>query len=216
MNENEISEKIIGAAIEVHRILGPGLLESVYEEALCHELHLRGLQFTRQQSVPIPYKGIALGTDLRLDLLVENKVIIDLKAKESIVAIDRSKLLTYLRLSDKKLGLIINFHVQQLRFGIERIANNLPEWIILKLCETFAFLAASAFNLNDRTWIDYTYETKGACRKTEKLFKRRGERQGWLSTKTTANLCGGSKASRGLRQTFPAHYTGCCAHSLLR
>ena len=127
MNENEVSEKIIGAAIEVHRILGPGLLESLYEEALCHELHLRGVQFTRQQSVPIPYKGIALGTDLRLDLLVEDKVIIDLKAKESIVAIDRSKLLTYLRLSDKRLGLIINFHVQQLRFGIERIANNLAE-----------------------------------------------------------------------------------------
>lgn len=127
MNENEISEKIIGAAIEVHRILGPGLLESVYEEALCHELHLRGVEFTRQQSVPIPYKGITLGTDLRLDLPVEDKVIIDLKAKESIVAIDRSKLLTYLRLSDKRLGLIINFHVQQLRFGIERIANNLPE-----------------------------------------------------------------------------------------
>jgi len=126
-NENEVSEKIIGAAIEVHRILGPGLLESVYEEALCHELHLRGVQFTRQQSVPIPYKGIALGTDLRLDLLVEDKVIIDLKAKESIVAIDRSKLLTYLRLSDKRLGLIINFHVQQLRFGIERVANNLAE-----------------------------------------------------------------------------------------
>jgi len=127
MNENEVSEKIIGAAIEVHRILGPGLLESVYEEALCHELHLRGVQFTRQQGVPIPYKGIALGTDLRLDLLVEDNVIIDLKAKESIVAIDRSKLLTYLRLSDKRLGLIINFHVQQLRFGIERIANKLPE-----------------------------------------------------------------------------------------
>ena len=127
MNENEVSEKIIGAAIEVHRILGPGLLESVYEEALCHELHLRGVEFTRQQSVPIPYKGIALGTDLRLDLLVEDKVIIDLKVKESIVAIDRSKLLTYLRLSDKRLGLIINFHVQQLRLGIEQIANNLPE-----------------------------------------------------------------------------------------
>jgi len=72
MHENEISEKIIGAAIEVHRILGPGLLESVYEDALCHELHLRGLQFKRQQSVPIPYKGIKLGTDLRLDLLVED------------------------------------------------------------------------------------------------------------------------------------------------
>ncbi len=89
MHENEISEKIIGAAIEVHRILGPGLLESVYEDALCHELYLRGLQFKRQQSVPIPYKGIKLGTDLRLDLLVEYKVIVDLKAKEELSTIDK-------------------------------------------------------------------------------------------------------------------------------
>ena len=125
MHENEISEKIIGAAIEVHRIIGPGLLESVYEDALCHELHLRGLQFKRQQSVPIPYKGIKLGTDLRLDLLVEDKVIVDLKAKEDLSTIDKPKLLTYLRLSDKHLGLIINFHVEVLRDGIYRVANKL-------------------------------------------------------------------------------------------
>ena len=125
MHENEISEKIIGAAIEVHRILGPGLLESVYEDALCHELHLRGLQFKRQQGVPIPYKEIKLGTDLRLDLLVEDKVIVDLKAKEDLSTIDKPKLLTYLRLSSKHLGLIINFHVDVLRDGIFRVVNNL-------------------------------------------------------------------------------------------
>ena len=84
MHENEISEKIIGAAIEVHRVLGPGLLESVYEDALCHELNLRKIRFARQQSVPIPYKGIKLGTDLRLDLLVEKKVIVELKAKKKL------------------------------------------------------------------------------------------------------------------------------------
>ena len=84
MHENDISEKIIGAAIEVHRILGPGLLESVHEDALCYELRLRGLRFKRQQSVPIPYKDIKPGTDLRLDLLVEDKVIVDLKAKETL------------------------------------------------------------------------------------------------------------------------------------
>ena len=78
MHENEISEKIIGAAIEVHKILGPGLLESVYEEALCHELYLRGINFLRQQNVPIPYKGVKLETVLRLDLLVEDKVIVDI------------------------------------------------------------------------------------------------------------------------------------------
>ncbi len=125
MHENEISGKIIGAAIEVHRILGPGLLESVYEDALCHELHLRGFAFKRQESVPIPYKEIKLGTDLRLDLLVEDKVIVDLKAKEELSTIDKPKLLTYLRLSDKHLGLIINFHVEVLRNGIFRVVNNL-------------------------------------------------------------------------------------------
>src|SRR3972149_8812318 len=101
---DDLAHRIIGAAIEVHRLLGPGLLESVYEEALCHELHLRGLRFVRQQSVPIPYKGIKLGTDLRLDLLVEDKVIVDLKAKEKLSPIDKPKLLTYLRLSDRHLG----------------------------------------------------------------------------------------------------------------
>ncbi len=125
MHENEVSEKIIGAAIEVHRILGPGLLESVYEDALCHELHLRGLQFRKQQSIPIPYKGIKLGTDLRLDLLVEDKVIVDLKAKEELSMIDKPKLLTYLRLSDKHLGLIINFHVEVLCNGVFRVVNKL-------------------------------------------------------------------------------------------
>ena len=104
MHENEISEKTSGAAIEVHRILGPGLSESVYEEALCHELHLRGLKYVRQQNVPIPFKGIRLGTDLRLDLLIADKVIVDLKAKEKLSPIDRPKLLTYLRLSDMHLG----------------------------------------------------------------------------------------------------------------
>ena len=127
MHENDISEKIIGAAIEVHRILGSGLLESVYEEALCHELHLRGLKFVRQQSVPIPFKKIKLGTDLRLDLLVEDKVIVDLKAKEKLSSIDKPKLLTYLRLSEKHLGLIINFHVEVLHHGIARVVNELQE-----------------------------------------------------------------------------------------
>ena len=125
MHENEISEKIIGAAIEVHRILGPGLLESVYEEALCHELSLRGLNFVRQQNVPIFFKGVKLGTDLRLDLLVEDKVIVDLKAKEKLSPTDKPKLLTYLRLKDKRLGLIINFHGELLRDGIYRVVNNL-------------------------------------------------------------------------------------------
>jgi len=127
MHENEISERVIGAAIEVHRILGPGLLESVYEEALCHELHLRGIKFERQKNVPICFKGVRLATDLRLDLLVEDKVVIDLKAKEELSRIDKPQLLTYLRLSDLRLGLILNFHTELLREGITRVVNGLVD-----------------------------------------------------------------------------------------
>ncbi len=127
MHENEISGRIIGAAIEVHKELGPGLLESVYEEALCHELHLRGLRFKRQQNVPILYKGVLLATDLRLDLMVEDKVVVDLKAKEKILPVDKAQMLTYLRLTDSRLGLVINFHTRLLREGIYRVVNDLPE-----------------------------------------------------------------------------------------
>ena len=127
MIENMISEKVIGCAIEVHRLIGPGLLESIYEDALCHELKLQGLKFKRQQNVSISYKGVHLGTDLRLDLLVEDKVIIDLKAKETLSKIDKPQLLSYLRLSNKHLGLIINFHVRVLKDGIHRVVNNLKE-----------------------------------------------------------------------------------------
>jgi GxxExxY protein len=123
MQENEGSEKIIGAAIDVHRILGPGLLESVYEEALCHEFNLRGIAYQRQKYVPIPYKNAILGTPLRWDLLVEEKVIVDVKAKEQLAVTDRPQLLTYLRLSKLRLGLIINFHVQLLKEGICRMVN---------------------------------------------------------------------------------------------
>jgi GxxExxY protein len=127
MTENEISQAIIGAAIEVHRALGPGLIEQAYEEALCHELHLRGLTFVRQQAVPILYKGIRLSADLRLDLLVEGKVVVDLKAKDQLLPVDKAKLRTYLRLRDCRLGLLINFHVERLTDGIVRVVNNFRE-----------------------------------------------------------------------------------------
>ncbi len=127
MTENEISQAVIGAAIEVHRALGPGLIEQPYEEALCHELHLRGLAFERQQAVPVTYKGVRLSANLRLDLIVEQRVIIDLKAKEQITPIDKAKLRTYLRLADRHLGLIINFHVERLVDGIVRVVNKLNE-----------------------------------------------------------------------------------------
>jgi GxxExxY protein len=125
MHENEISEKIIGAAIEVYKHYGPRLVEQVYEEALCHEFSLCGIRFERQKQVPIFYKGVKLGVPLRLDLIVEEKVIVDLKAKEEVDAFDRAKLLSYLRLSNLRLGLIINFHEAVLKDGISRVVNGL-------------------------------------------------------------------------------------------
>jgi GxxExxY protein len=128
MHENEISNLIIGAAIEVHRFYGPGLVEQVYEEALCHEFNLRQIPFRRQQRVPIHYKGVKLGSDLTLDLIVYEKVIVDNKAKADILPIDTMKLLTYLRLSNLRLGLIINYHCKLLKDGIERVVNDLAEY----------------------------------------------------------------------------------------
>jgi len=125
MHENALSHLIIGAAIEVHREVGPGLIEKPYEEAMCHELHLRGLNFTRQRQVPFVYKGVTLSVDLRTDLVVENKVIVDLKSKEQVTAIDKLKVLTYLRLLNLRLGLVINFHVAVLKDGVHRVVNNL-------------------------------------------------------------------------------------------
>src|SRR4051812_20502778 len=111
MHENELSKRIIGAAIEVHREVGPGLIEKPYEEAMCREFHLQGLNFIRQRLVPFVYKGVTLSVDLRTDLIVEGKVIVDLKAKEQVTSVDKLKVLTYLRLLNLRLGLIINFHV---------------------------------------------------------------------------------------------------------
>lgn len=125
MHENDISREVIGAAIEVHREVGPGILEKPYEEAMCHELHLRGLPFVRQRPVPFVYKGVQLSADLRTDLIVAGKVIVDLKAKDQVVAIDKLKVLTYLRLLNLRLGLVINFHVPVLKDGIYRVVNNL-------------------------------------------------------------------------------------------
>lgn len=127
MHENEISSLIIGASIEVHRQLGPGLMERVYEEALCHEFHLRGIPFKRQRAVSIQYKGVNLGSNLVLDLIVYDKVIIDNKAKDQILPIDKTKLLTYLRLCNLRLGLLINFHSAVLKDGIKRVVSGLEE-----------------------------------------------------------------------------------------
>ena len=128
MHENEISSLIIGAAIEVHRYHGPGLVEQVYEESLCHEFSLRHIPFKRQQPMSIYYKGVKLGSDLALDLIVYDKVIVDNKAKDEIHPLDKVKLLTYLRLSNLRLGLLINFHAAVLKDGIFRVVNDLAEY----------------------------------------------------------------------------------------
>ena len=125
MTENELSKEIIGAAIEVHRHLGPGLLESAYEEALCYELELRHIPYERQKYQSLIYKGKTLKTDYRIDLLVDGKVIVEIKARQQINPIDKAQTLTYLRLGNFKLGLLINFHEPLLKDGITRIVNNL-------------------------------------------------------------------------------------------
>jgi len=117
----ELTEAIIGAAIEVHRELGPGLLESAYEECLCHELHLRGIPFTRQLSVPVSYKGVSLDCGYRVDIVVADSVVLELKCLEHILPVREAQLLTYLKLTEKRVGLIINFNVAALtRGGIMR------------------------------------------------------------------------------------------------
>ena len=112
---------IIGAAIEVHRALGPGLLESAYEECLCHELHLRGLAFERQVDLPVSYKGVLLACGYKLDLIVEQEVVLELKAVEAILRVHEAQLLTYLKLSGKNVGLLINFNTPVLTRGIKRL-----------------------------------------------------------------------------------------------
>jgi GxxExxY protein len=119
---NTITERIIGAAIEVHRELGPGLLESVYEAALAYELTLQGLSIERQKEQPVRYKGLLIETGFRIDVLIEGQVVVELKAVESILPIHEAQLLTYLKLSNCRVGLLINFNVPLLKQGIKRFA----------------------------------------------------------------------------------------------
>jgi GxxExxY protein len=119
--QEDLTEKIIGAAIEVHRALGPGLLESAYDECLCRELHLRGIPFQRQVSLPVEYKGVNLDCGYRLDLVVQDAVILGLKCVEHILPVHEAQLLTDLKLTSKRIGLIVNFNVATLvRGGIVR------------------------------------------------------------------------------------------------
>ena len=125
MIENEISNIIIGSSIEVHKQLGPGLLESAYQTCLSYELNSRSLQTIRELPMPVEYKEVKLDHGYRIDILVENKVVIEVKAVEAITPVHEAQLLTYLKLGNYKLGLILNFHVSMMKNGIKRMVNNL-------------------------------------------------------------------------------------------
>ena len=125
MTENEISRKIIGCAIEVHKLLGPGLLESAYVECLYYELQKVGLFVEKQKPLPLIYKEVKLDAGYRLDLIVEHKVIVEVKSIESLNDIHTAQVLTYLKLSGCKLGLLMNFNVLHLVDGLKRLANKL-------------------------------------------------------------------------------------------
>jgi GxxExxY protein len=124
---NNLTSDIIGAAIEVHKDIGPGLLESAYEECLCYELGLRGVSYERQKPLPVVYKGKELDCGYRLDLVVERAFILELKSCEKVEPIHKAQLLTYLKLSGLKLGLLLSFNVTVMKHGIVRVVNELNE-----------------------------------------------------------------------------------------
>jgi GxxExxY protein len=122
---NQLTEKISGCAIEVHKGLGPGLLESAYEACLCYELNQIELKFERQAPLPVVYKGVKLECGYRTDIVVENSVVVEVKAVENLIPVHEAQLLSYLKLYNKKFGLLMNFHVPILKKGLKRIVNNL-------------------------------------------------------------------------------------------
>jgi GxxExxY protein len=127
VTENEAAKQIVDAAFQVHTSLGPGLLESVYEVVLAYELEQRGLQVVRQQAIPVVYHDTRIEMGFRADLIVEDKVIVEIKSVEAIAPVHKKQLLTHLRLADKRLGLLINFNVALIKDGITRIANGMPD-----------------------------------------------------------------------------------------
>ena len=127
LTENEIASQIVDAAYQIHTSLGPGLLESVYEALMAHELNRRGLLFVRQQPVPVVYDGIHLETGFRADLIVEDRVVVEIKSVDVLAPVHKKQLLTYLRLTGKRLGLLINFDTALIKDGIARVVNGLLE-----------------------------------------------------------------------------------------
>lgn len=127
IRENQIAAAVVDAAYKIHKTLGPGLLESAYEAILVYELQKRGLSVATQVSVPVVYETVTLDIGFRADLIVEDLVIVELKSVEKIIPVHKKQLLTYLRLADKRLGLLINFGEEMIKDGITRVANGLPE-----------------------------------------------------------------------------------------
>lgn len=127
MTENEISKEIVDVAFKIHTSYGPGLLESVYETIMSYELGRRGLHVLCQQPIPVFHENVKMEVGFRADLIVGNKVVVEIKSVETIAAVHKKQLLTYLRLTDKRLGLLINFNVDLIKNGITRIVNRLPE-----------------------------------------------------------------------------------------
>src|ERR1700680_3703 len=127
MTENAIAKEIVDAAFRIHIALGPGLLESVYDSVLSYELTRRGLRIVRQQPIPVVYESVRIDTGFRADLIVGDKVIVEIKSVEALAPVHKKQLLTYLKLADKRLGLLINFHVALIKDGIHRIVNGLEE-----------------------------------------------------------------------------------------
>ncbi len=129
MNLKELTESVIACAMEVHRSLGPGLLELAYEQCLCHEMKIRGLPFERQVALPVKYKGVSLDCGYRIDILVDKRVILEIKTVDSISKVHVAQLLTYLKMLDLRVGLLLNFNVDLLKNGIQRVVNNYEEKI---------------------------------------------------------------------------------------
>jgi len=127
MTENEIAKVIVDAAYRIHTGLGPGLLESVYDTVLAYELGRRGLRTVRQQTIPVVYENVRIDAGFRADMIVEDKVIVEVKSVELLAPVHKKQLLTYLRLADKRLGLLINFQVALIKDGITRIVNGLDD-----------------------------------------------------------------------------------------
>ena len=125
MTENEIAKILVNIFVKVHKVLGPGLLESVYEAAICYEIAMVGLKFQRQQGIEVIYEKVKMDLGFRADIIVENKLIVEIKSIETLAPVHHKQLLTYLRLTDLKLGLLVNFNVALIKNGITRIVNGL-------------------------------------------------------------------------------------------